>query len=124
MGFTDLILGKSSRKSIFPSQYDKKIVVATTKKIIKALNPTHNGKLMCNVIGSILENYNCARLHNYAITSILKFINSTFTICNLNLQRTDVCNFNCIPSDFSNIDSTKMSLSNFAFLYFVFLFVA
>ena len=83
MGFTDLILRKSSRKSIFPSQYDEKIVVATTKKIIKALNPTHNGKLMCNVIGSILENSNCARFHNYAITSVLKSINSTFPFSNL-----------------------------------------
>ena len=57
MGFTDLFLRKSSGKAISPSQNDEKIVVATTKKIIKALNPTHNGKLMCNVIGSIVQDY-------------------------------------------------------------------
>ena len=107
MGFTDLILRSPSGKAIFPSHYDEELVDATIKKINKALNQTNYGKLICNAIGSNLENSNYARLSNYVITSVLKFINSTLSICNLKHNRSKPCNSKCISSDLSNIDFLK-----------------
>ena len=119
LGFTDLISRSSSGKAISPSHYDKEFVVATTKKTYKALNPLDIGKSTCNAFGSNLENSYNAKLHNYVIISILKSINSTVPICNSKQYRTEFCNSKCIPSDFSDIDPTKISLSNSAFLYFL-----
>ena len=48
-------------------------------------------------------------------------MNSSTAICNQNHYRTELCNSKCFPSDFSNIDSTKISLSNSAFIYFLIL---
>ena len=54
MGFTDLISRSRSGKAVSPSHYDKQIVVVTIKKINNVLNPTDNGKLIRNTIGSNL----------------------------------------------------------------------
>ena len=118
MGFTDLVLRCTSQKAISPSHYDKEFVVATIKKINQAINPTDNGKMNCNAIGLILEISNYARLRNYVITSVHKLINSTLPICNLKLSRTELCNSKCIPSDFLNIDSTKISYQILLFYIF------
>ena len=88
------------------------------KKNYKALNPLNNGKSICNAIGSNLENSDYAKLRNYMINSVLKSIYSIVPICNLKHYRTEFGNSKRIPSDFLNIDSTKFSLSNSAFLFF------
>ena len=80
-----------------------------------------NDNSLCNSIGAKSENSNYIRLRNHVIITALKFINSSIPICNQNHHRTEFCNSKCIPSDFSNIDSTKISLSNSAFLYFLIL---
>ena len=114
MGFTDLTSKSSSGKAKSPSHYEKNFEVATIKKIYKALKPTDNGEFICNAIGSSFEDSNYARLRSYVVTSVLKIINSTVSICNLKQYRTEQGNSKGIPSDFSSIDSTKFFLSTSA----------
>ena len=116
MGFTELISRSLPGKAFSTSDYDEEFVVATTKKVYKTLNLLDNGKPISNAIGSILETSNYAKLRNYMIISVLKSVNSTVPICNLKHYRTKFCSSTCIPSDFSNIYSTKISLSISAFI--------
>ena len=121
MGFTDLISRSPSEKAIPSSHYDEEFVVATTKKIYKALNPLDNENLLRNSISSISENSNYMRLRNHVIITALNFINSSIPTCNQKHYRTELYNSKCIPSDFSNTDPTKIILSNSAFIYFLIL---
>ena len=124
MGFTNLISRSSPEKALSTSDYDKEFVVATIKKIYKTLNPLDNGKSICNAIGSNLENSIYAKIRNYMFISVLKSVNSTVSISNLKNNRTEFCNSICIPSDFSNIYSTKISYQFLLFFNFQFLIVA
>ena len=121
MGFTDLISRSPSEKAISPSHYDEEFVVATTKKIYKALNPSDNKNSLRNSISSISENSNYTRLRNHVIIAALNFIKPSIPICNQKHYRTELCNAKCNPSDFSNTDPTKIVLSNSAFIRFLIL---
>ena len=117
MGFADLISRSPSGKAISPSHCIEEFVVAITKKINNALNPLDSENPLCNSISSKSENSNYTRLRNHVINTALNFINSSIPICNQKHHRTELCNSKCIPSDFSNTDSTKFFLSNSAFIY-------
>ena len=118
MGFTDLISRIPSGKAIRASHYDEEFVVATFIKINEAIYATDNRKMNFNSIGSNLENSSLARLRNYLIASVVRFINSTVPICNLKPNTTEFYNSKCIPSDFSSINSNiKNFFIKFSFLY-------
>ena len=108
-------------KSNPPSQFDEEFVVATIDKIYKALNLSDKNKLLCNTIGLTTENSNYTKLRNYVIITALKFINSSIPSFNQKHHRTELCNSKCFPSDFSIIDTTKITISNPAFIYFLIL---
>ena len=121
MGFTDLISRTHLGKVIPPSHYDEEFVVATIKKIFNALNPLDNENSLRNSFSSISENANYTKLRNHVIIAALNFVNSSISICNQKHYRTEFCNSKCILSDFSSTDSTKIFLSNSAFIYFLIL---
>ena len=121
MGSNYLISKTPSGKASPPSHYDEEIVVATTKKIYNALNPLDNENSLRNSINSISENSQFTKLRNHVIITALNFVNSSISFCNQKPYRTEFCNSKCIPSDFSSTDSTKISLSNSAFIYFLIL---
>ena len=110
MGFTDLISRTPSGKAIPSSHYDEEFVVATTKKIYSALNPSDNENPLRNSINSISENSHYMKLRNHVIITALNFVSSSISICNQKHYRTELCNSKCIPSDFSNTDFTKIIL--------------
>ena len=125
MGFTDLIARSFLGKAISQSHCDGESVVATTKKIYKALNPLDNEKLLCNSIGAKSEKSNYTKLCNHVIITALKFNNSSNPICNQNHHRTEFFNSKCIRSDFSNLDTTKKFFYQIQlFFTFCFLIVA
>ena len=82
MGFTDLISRTPSGKAIPPSHYDKKLVVATTKKLYNALNLLDNEFSLNNSINSISENSQHTKLGNHVIITALNIVNSSISICN------------------------------------------
>ena len=90
MGFTDLISRSPLGKAISPSDYDKEFVVATTKKIYKALNPSDNKNSLRNSISSISEKSNYTRLRDHVIITALNFIISSIPICNQKHYRTEL----------------------------------
>ena len=99
-----------------------KIISSTNyKKIYNALSPLDNENPLRNSINSISENSQYTKLRNHVIITALNFVNSSISICNQKHYRTEFCNSKCIPSDFSSTDSTKILLSNSAFIYFLIL---
>ena len=121
LGFTDLISRIPSGKSLPISHYDKKFAVANNNKINKSINPSEKQKITCSAIGSNLENSDYAKLRKNLIASVLKLINSTFSICSSNHNRTEFCTSNCIPTDYSNTNPIIVFISNSAFFYFLIL---
>ena len=55
------------------------------------------------------------------IITALELITSSIPICKQKHYRTKLFNSKCFPLDFSNIDTTKINLSNSAFIYFLIL---
>ena len=80
-----------------------------------------NENSLRNSINSISESSQYMKLRNHVIITAVNFVNSSISNCNQKHYRTEFCNSKCIPSDFSSTDSTKIFLSNSAFIYFVIL---
>ena len=121
MGFTDHISRVPSGKALPISHYDEEFVEANINKINKSIIPSEKQRITCSAIGSNLENSDYAKLRNYLIASVLKLINLTFPICSSNHNRSEFCNSKCIPTDYSNTNTMIISISNFAFFYFLIL---
>ena len=97
MGFRDLISRTLSGEANPPSHYDEEFVVATTKKIYKALNPLDNENPLRNSINSISENSQYTKLRNHVIITALNFVNASSQSAIKNIIEQNFVTLNVFP---------------------------
>ena len=99
MSSTDLFLRIPSAKALPISQYDEEFEVAKISKINESINLSEKQRKTCSALVQSLEFFGYEKLRNYLIVSVIKLINSTFSICSSNHNKTDFCTLICISTD-------------------------
>ena len=125
MGFTDLISKLPIGKSIAPSNYDKKNVVALIKKkLFNFRSVGYSNKKQVEdtfiFVWANSENSNDVILRKKTIASILNLVSFYLKICNFDPFQSEICR-ECFRVDYHEINYSKINISKFSRFYFLFL---